>query len=534
VEGSRFVNWPEEYAAKLVAPAEAVARVRPGDTVVIPIGALTPSLCTALWERRDELYEVDILACAPFVDPGWYEPGHPAFRTHVELFNTAVARASMARGATDFVSIPFSRRFKGEDERVGGRYGVDVVFVGVSAPDRFGFCSFGTSLWNKLSYARRARTVLAEVFAGYPHTGGENRIHVSEIDAFVEGGELPPARTARESNPFHPSMAGYVNELLRHGDTLQIGTGLSTLPLARAGAFDGLVDLGVHSEVSIPGLNELVARGAITGARKTVNAGKFVATALSATTEWDLQFIHENPVYELRDVAYTNDIGVIAAHENMVAINNAMTIDLTGQVAAESIGPDMWSGPGGQLEFVIGAIYSKGGRSITLLPAAAKEVTVSRIVAEHPPGTVVTVPRQFVDYVVTEHGVARLFGKSDRERAEELIAIAHPDLREGLRRALRRRLAGRWGRGLRVGIPRRSQCPQRVLPGRRRPRAQAWTGGAGRRRRVLAGSRRPSLLSARSLGWLARGACLVGQRTSAASSSKEPRCVSKDGRTTRN
>ncbi|GIW18227.1 MAG: 4-hydroxybutyrate CoA-transferase [Tepidiforma sp.] len=438
VEGSRYLDWPEEYAAKLMTAAEAAQLVRPGDTVVIPIGAITPNLCAALWERREELHDVDVLACAPFVDPGWYEPGHPAFRTHVELFNTAVARASMVRGATDFVSIPFSRRFKGEDERGGGRFAIDVVFVGVSPPDRFGYCSFGTSVWNKGSYARRARTVLAEVFAGYPRTGGDNRIHVSEIAAFVEGGELPPVRAARESNPFHPAMAGYVNELLRHGDTLQIGTGLSTLPLARAGAFDGLADLGVHSEVSIPGLNELVARGVITGARKTVNPGKFVATALSATTEWDLEFIHENPVYELRDVAYTNDIQVIAAHENMVAINNAMTIDLTGQVAAESIGPAMWSGPGGQLEFVIGAMYAKGGRSITLLPAAAKDGTVSRIVAEHAPGTVVTVPRQFVDYVVTEYGVARLFGKSDRERAEELIAVAHPDHRSELRRALRR------------------------------------------------------------------------------------------------
>ncbi len=438
MEGTRYGDWPEEYARKLVTPEKAAALVRPGDTVVIPIGAVTPRLCEAIWERREELHDVEVLACAPFVDPGWYEPGHPAFRTDVEVFSTALARASMVRGATGFVSIPFSRRFKAEDERGGGRYRADVVFIGVSPPDRFGFCSFGTSLWNKLSYARRARTVLAEVYAGYPQTGGENRIHVSEIDAFVEGRELPPARAPRESNPFEPAMAGFINELLRHGDTVQVGTGLSTLPLARAGAFDGLVDLGVHTEVSIPGLNELVARGVITGARKTVNSGKFVATALSATTAWDLEFIHENPLFELREVHYTNDIGVIAAHDNMVAINNALTIDLVGQVAAESIGAEMWSGPGGQLEFVIGALYSRGGRSITLLPAAAKGGTVSRIVPEHPPGTVVTVPRQFVDYVVTEFGVAKLFGKSDRERAEELIAIAHPDHREELRRARRR------------------------------------------------------------------------------------------------
>lgn len=437
---SRYATWPEDYASKLMEPAGAAALVRPGDTIVIPIGSITPNLCHAIWDRRDELSDIDILSCAPFVDPGWYEPGHPAFRTHVELFNTAVARQSMLRGETDFVSVPFSRRFKLEDERGGGVFGCDVVLIGVSPPDRFGFCSFGTSLWNKLSYARRARTVLAEVFPGYPQTGGTNRIHVSEIDAFVDGGDAPPTRVAREATPFPKAIAGYVNDLVKHGDTIQIGTGMMTLQLANNGAFDGLVDLGVHSEVSTPGLNDLVYKGVITGARKTRHPGKFVATALSASTPEEIEFIHENPVYEVHEVHYTNDIQLIAAHDNMVAINNAMTVDLTGQIAAESIGPDMWSGPGGQLEFVIGATLAKNGRSITILPAAAKEDSLSRIVAQHPPGTVVTVPRQFADYVVTEFGVASLYGKSDRERARELINIAHPDHRAELRRAFGKQL----------------------------------------------------------------------------------------------
>lgn len=435
---SRYANWPEDYASKLMEPAEAAALVRPGDTIVIPIGSITPNLCHAIWDRREELSDIDILSCAPFVDPGWYEPGHPAFRTHVELFNTAIARQSMLRGETDFVSVPFSRRFKPEDERGGGVFGCDVTLIGVSPPDRFGFCSFGTSLWNKLSYAQRARTVLAEVFPGYPQTGGTNRIHVSEIDAFVDGGETAPTRLAREAAPFPKAIAGYINELVKHGDTIQIGTGMMTLQLANNGAFDGLVDLGVHSEVSTPGLNDLVYKGVITGSRKTRHPGRFVATALSATTPEEIEFIHENPVYEVHEVHYTNDIQLIAAHDNMVAINNAMTVDLTGQIAAESIGADMWSGPGGQLEFVIGATLAKNGRSVTLLPAAAKEESVSRIVAQHPPGTVVTVPRQFADYVVTEFGVASLFGKSDRQRARELIHIAHPDHRADLERAFAR------------------------------------------------------------------------------------------------
>ncbi|HEY5476534.1 MAG TPA: acetyl-CoA hydrolase/transferase C-terminal domain-containing protein [Tepidiformaceae bacterium] len=159
-----------------------------------------------------------------------------------------------------------------------------------------------------------------------------------------------------------------------------------------------------------------------------------MAAALAAPTLEEIEFIHENPVYEVYDVEYTNDIGVIAAHDNMVAINNAMTVDLLGQVASESLGAEMWSGPGGQLEFVIGAMLSKGGRSITVLPAASRDGAISRIVTQLPAGTVVTVPRQFTDYVVTEFGIAKLYGKSDRERAEELISVAHPDHRAELRR----------------------------------------------------------------------------------------------------
>ncbi|HMO55017.1 MAG TPA: hypothetical protein PJ994_10975, partial [Tepidiformaceae bacterium] len=141
---SPYASWPEVYASKLMDASEAAALVHPGDTIVIPIGSITPALVEAIWERRDELSGVNVLSCAPFLDPGWYEPGHPAFTMHVEIFNTSIARPSMNRGETGFVTIPFSRRFKAEDERGGGRYLIDVVLVGVSPPDRFGYCSFGT------------------------------------------------------------------------------------------------------------------------------------------------------------------------------------------------------------------------------------------------------------------------------------------------------------------------------------------------------------------------------------------------------
>lgn len=433
VPSTRFTHWPEEYAAKVMEPEAAVRLVSSGDCVAIPIGSITPNLCDALFARGDELHDVDLLVCAPFVDPGWFEPGHPAFETNVELFNTTVARKSVNDGRSGFVSMPFSRRFKATRERGGGRFDPDVVLLSVSPPDRFGFCSFGISMWNKASYGRQARIVLAEVFDGYPRTGGANQIHVSEIDAFVPGG-APRPLAGRATASFPLPIAGFVNALVNDGDTVQIGTGAMTGQLVLAGGLDGKEELGVHSEISVPGMNDLVLRGVITGSQKTRHPGKFVATALTASTTEEIEFIHENPVYEVYDVEYTNDIQVIASHDNMVAINNAMSVDLTGQIAAESIGRDLWSGPGGQLEFVIGAMLSKGGRSVTVLPSTARNGEVSRITLHHEPGTIVTVPRQFADYVVTEHGIARLFGKSDRERAEELISIAHPDHRAELRR----------------------------------------------------------------------------------------------------
>lgn len=433
----RFNTWPEEYAAKLMDPADAARLVRSGDRVVVPIGALTPNLCKAVYDRGNEIDNVEVVVCAPFVDPGWFEPGHPSFHTIVEIFNTVIARKSMVEHRTDFISVPFSRRFKMLDEPIRDRWDIDAALISVSPPDRFGFCSYGLSMWNKAAYAKRARVVLAEVFGSYPRTGGANQIHVSEIDAFVEGGEFNPGALAalRQRELKMPTeIAAYVGSLINDGDTVQIGTGATTALLPVAGVFNGKEDIGIHSEITVGGMNALVQSGVITGARKTLHPGKFVATAIAATTPEEIEFIHENPVYEVYDVEYTNDIGVISSHDNMVAVNNGMTIDLLGQVACESIGAEMWSGPGGQLEFVIGAMLSRGGRSITVLPAASRDGSLTRVVPQLPAGTVVTVPRQFTDYVVTEYGIAKLYGKSDRQRAEELIAIAHPDHRAELRR----------------------------------------------------------------------------------------------------
>jgi len=432
----KFADWPEAYAGKLVAPAQAAALVKPGDAIAIPVGSLTPTLAAAIFARRDELRDIHVYATAPIHDPGWFEPGHPAFHMHVEVFSTPPSRGALARGRADFTSIPFSQRFKTEDERGEPVHHADVALISVSPPDHLGFCSFGMSMWNSLSFARHARVVLAEVHAAYPRTAGDGRIHVSEVDAFVEAGPLPPRGQILGGAPFPGELAGYIAEIVRDGDTIQVGTGSLTNGLPLGGAFDGKKDLGVHAELSVPGMTKLVREGVITGARKTLHPGKYVSTQLEASQPGDMEFIQDNPMFAVFDVGYVNDITVIARNDNLVAINNALAIDFAGQITAESIGGELWSGPGGQQDFAIGSLHARGGRNVTVLRSVAANGSVSRIVPRLPEGTIITVPRQYADYVVSEWGIARLFGKSDFERAEELISIAHPDHRADLRRAL--------------------------------------------------------------------------------------------------
>ncbi|MFQ5825935.1 MAG: acetyl-CoA hydrolase/transferase family protein, partial [Dehalococcoidia bacterium] len=318
----------------------------------------------------------------------------------------------------------------------------DVLLTVVSPPDEHGFCSFGGSLWNKKAQVRGAGRVLAEVNKNLIRTYGDNFIHVSEIDYFVErvptgrppGGTNLRGRAGEGLGEVEKSIAENVGSLIRDGDTLQIGVGSASEAAARAGVFDAKHDLGWHSENTPRGIIRLVREGVISGRRKTLHPGKAVATAIVGDTREELAFVDGNPLFELYSADYVLDARVIAAHDNMVAINGAIAVDLTGQIAAESIGPRLVSAVGGQLTFVIGAHLSRGGRAITVLPSTAGEGRVSRLVPRLEEGTVVSIPRSLADVVVTEYGVAQLRGKSQRQRALELISIAHPDFRAQLRR----------------------------------------------------------------------------------------------------
>jgi 4-hydroxybutyrate CoA-transferase len=231
------------------------------------------------------------------------------------------------------------------------------------------------------------------------------------------------------------AIARHVSSLVKSGDTLQIGSGSTTGALVISGAFDDKEDLGYFTELTVPGVTELVKKGIITSKYATLHPDRLVATGMTGSPA-DYAFVDNNPFFEFYDYEYMLNPGVISRNDNMIAINNALAVDLRGQIAVMSMGPNIFAGSGGQLSFQMGAYMSKGGRAITVVPSTTSDGQKSRIVHQFPPGQMVTIPWDLTDTIVTEHGVADLLGKSIRQRAQELIAIAHPDFRSELRKAV--------------------------------------------------------------------------------------------------
>jgi len=369
-------------------------------------------------------------------DPSWYEVFPDAFQLETS-YVLPLIRALVSQKRTDFtVSGLFGVPDMSETKPI------DVFMVQISPPDEHGLCSFGASLWKKKEWVRDAKVVLAEVNERIIRTYGDNFVHVSEIDYFVEHtptGKIPGGtdilgRRTTGPGELEKTIAGYVGSLIRDGDCLEIGVGGTAEWVAQLGGLDSKHDLGWHSENTVRGIGTLVMNGVMTGKYKNIHQGRAVATAVGGGTKEEMDFINDNPLFEVYSSTYILDPRVIAAHDNMVAINSAIAVDLTGQIAAESVGPVMTSGSGGQLSFAIGAYLSKGGRSIVAIPSTARDGTLSRIVPMLELGTVVSTPRSLADIVVTEYGIARLGGKTQRERTLELIGIAHPDFRAELKR----------------------------------------------------------------------------------------------------
>ena len=435
-------DWRKEYEKRLISAEEAAKLVKSGDRIAFASGREAFAVGLAIAARKNELKNVKIFLPSPGYDFGWYDPGWEDSFEITVMFPTATCQQMLDERRCDFNFggfIPFQSSVEVWGEEI------DILLVEVSPPDEHGFCSFGQSLWGKKRDIRKARErgklVIAEVNENLIRTYGDNYIHFSEIDYFVphvrSGGEpgkgTLAGRHIKEPEPYLKDICGYVSELIHDRDTIQIGVGRTTEPLVRLGLLDNKHDIGYHSEATPPGIITLVREGVISGKYKTINQGKVTVTSLGGGTREEMEWASNNPLFQLVDVEYLEDVRVIAAHDNMVAINQALAVDLSGQITAEGLGTSIRSISGGQLPFVIGAWLSRGGRSITVLPSTAQGGKVSRILPLFPEGTPVTIPRNCADYVVTEYGIASLRGKSIRQRAEELISIAHPDFRSKLK-----------------------------------------------------------------------------------------------------
>ncbi len=479
-------NWREVFRSRLTTADEAVKAIKSGDTVNMPIFAPRAPL-TALYARRDELHDVVLRMNAPSYDPGWFQPeAAAAFPIEFEIFIGDFARHAHTDKRGHYLPNLFSTAFKAYDE---GRPGVrhqNVAIVSCSPPNDAGYVHFGPHHWTKRSLVRRAEVSIAEINPRLIKVHGDVYAHVSEITHFVESqeheitqeriDELLAQMPAEQREPMrqllpriprerlrlvfpllgviepralerylglappldsHKAIAGYLSEVVEDGDCIQIGVGEPSYLMVQLGAFDARHDLGMHTELIAPGTAKLVERGIINGRRKNQFPSKVVAAAWTGGNDEDFAIIHDNPIFELYDPEYILDVKRIAANDRQVSINSALSVDLTGQINSESVfGPLMINGTGGQPETHFGAFLSRGGKAITLLPSTAIEGSVSRIVPMHPEGSIVTIPRFFADTVITEYGIARLLGKNHQQRAEELVAVAHPEHRAELRKAM--------------------------------------------------------------------------------------------------
>ena len=421
------MSWEAEYARKLQLPDEALRCVESGMRVYIQPGCAEPeTLVEALMRRGPAVRDVEVvhmmtMGCAPYVAKEM--EGH--FR-HNAVFIGANVRDAINDGRADYTPIYLSE-IEGLFE--SGAMPIDVALIEVSPPDSHGFCSFGVGVDTTLTAARCARWVVAQVNDFMPRTYGDSFIHVSDIDVVVDSNRPLCALKKPEITGLHVAIAHNVAGLIEDGAVLQ--TGIGGIPDAVLPFLKDRRDLGVHSELVSDGVIPLIEAGVITGARKNYKPRKIIL-GFALGSKKLFQFVDNNPIFEFHPTAYTNDPGLIARNDNMVAINSALQIDLTGQVCSDSVGTHFYSGIGGQVDFIRGASRSKGGKPIIAISSTAKKGKISRIVPMLSPGAGVVTSRGLIRYVVTEYGVAYLHGKTIRQRAKALIEIAHPSFREEL------------------------------------------------------------------------------------------------------
>jgi 4-hydroxybutyrate CoA-transferase len=412
---------------RIVSADEAVSGIESGQQIYIQCAAATPSvLLDALCGRAQELEDVKVvhLHC---------EGPHPHLAPEMEghLFHRALfigpnARSAINEGRAEFVPVQLS------DVPLlmeSGLLPLDAVFANMSPPDEHGFCSLGTSVESMQVAIRCAKTVIAQLNKSMPRTHGDSFVHVSQIDLAVEVDQPPYVYNPGEIGEVERRIGEYVADLIPDEATLQMGIG--AIPTAVGMCLHDKKHLGVHTEMFTDPLVELVEKGVVDCSAKTIDPHKVVAAFMMGTPRL-YKWVDGNPMLELRGVDYTNDTAVIRRNRRMTSVNSAIEVDLTGQVCADSLGHRLYSGVGGQMDFVRGASLAPDGRAIIALPSTTPDGKISRITWELYDGAGVTTTRSSVRTIVTEYGVAELFGQGLRERTRRLIAIAHPDFRDEL------------------------------------------------------------------------------------------------------
>ena len=374
--------------------------------------------------RDITLYHLHTAGPAPFV-----EPQHRDRFLSVSVFVGAPVRRAIEEGAADFIPIFLSDI---PSLFLTGKVPLDAALLQVSPPDEHGHCTLGTSVDAALAASHSARLIVAEINDRMPRTLGNTLVPFSRIDAFVHTSRPLHEHASRAPSEVEEAIGEHVAALVEDGSTLQMGIG--AIPDAALRRMSGKHDLGVHTEMFSDGIVDLVEAGAVTNRRKHVHRGRIV-TSFVVGSERLYRFVDDNPLVEFHPCDRTNDTSLIRKNPSVVAINSALEIDLSGQVVADSIGFRIYSGIGGQMDFVRGAALSPGGKPIIALPSTAAGGRASRIVPSIKPGAGVVTTRGHVHWVVTEYGAVNLFGLTLRQRAEALIGIAHPDARGELRRA---------------------------------------------------------------------------------------------------
>ena len=419
----------DSWTSRAVAPDEALATIKSGMRVFLHGAAATPTCLVEALARRPDLSDVTIYSLhttgpAPFV-----EPEHEGRFFSVSLFAGPPVRRAINEGRADFVPVFLSdipALFQ------SGRIPLDVALVQLSPPDKHGYTTLGTSVDTALAAAHSARYVIAEINDRMPRSHGNTLLHLERVHAFTHSNHPLYEHARTHPSPVEDEIGQHAAALIPDGATLQMGIG--AIPDAVLRRLFDKHDLGVHTEMFSDGVVDLAEAGVITNTRKKLHPGRIV-TSFVMGTQRVYDFVDDNAFVEFHPCDRTNDTALIRKNDHVAAINSALEIDLSGQVCADSIGFRIYSGIGGQMDFIRGSALSAGGRPIIAMPSTAAGGTVSRITAALKPGSGVVTTRGHVHWVVTEYGAVNLFGLSLRQRAQALISIAHPDFRAELRRA---------------------------------------------------------------------------------------------------